>query len=507
MICRCAFLLCLIAMFAVQPADSWAVNYYVDPALGDNAYNGMSPAYKCGVRGPKRTIGSLVSLVRPGDTVHLRGGIYDNDQAWFTNASIGYDGTSGNPITIKRYQNEAPIFKSAGAWGVVFTLARDWVVLDGIVFDTCTGSTIIILLEGKYNIIRNCTVLNTTTFIRLDRGSFNLIEYNTATNIGDNAGGQGGGEFVFIRGGENNTVNANVINGSGHAAIMLTDYPNWVKLSRYNKMTNNVIDQTNGGGGIYIARRSEYNLIEGNTIRNVGQMQGITQNKAGIYIAAPNNSARKNIILNYGVSGSDEHRGIMLAGTSSMDNPYCTNNFVYNNYVYAGYGLSLYYREFGSRASGYYVRDNVFANNIIYNSPTVKITHENYIGIYTPSERYAYYLGSYTDGAWNPFFGGNTFPNNLIYHANGQNYVAYFFGSGGWAKTPSQAQQDFPAVFMNTLETDPLISDVDTGVPAVNSPAIDSGTEVNDTNGAVGGWVNLTHCGSAPDRGAHERCI
>ncbi|KAF0180518.1 MAG: hypothetical protein FD164_1735 [Nitrospirae bacterium] len=515
MIRYCLAVACLVTLMLATPLSGrccWAADYYVNPnpSLGNDIYDGSAPKYKSGKQGPKRTLGSLVRIARAGDTIYLMGGVYGNDQHWFTNKNIGNDGTADKPITIKRYQDEVPVFKSKGLYDVVFSLARDWMVLDGLVFDTCAGTNIVIVLEGNNNIIRNCTVRNTTTFIRLDKGSGNRIEKNTAYNIGDNAKGFGGGEFIFIRGGENNEISGNTIDGSGHAAIMIIDYPNYQKMARYNKIRDNIIDQKNGGGGIYIARGSSYNLIDGNIIKNAGQMAGLTQNKAGIFISAPHNSARRNIILNFGVQGSDAHRGIMLASASPFDNKNCSNNFVYNNFIYGGFGLPVYYREgVGGRDKGYVVKENVFANNIIYNSPTRKIEHKNYVGMYTPAEFYPIYIGIYTGGSWNKFASENVFKNNLIFNKNGKSFIGYYYGNGGWSLPVDQAQKKFPEVFSgNVYGVHPQIKDKSpvTGKPEKNSPVVDAGRFIDDANGKVGGWSNLKFCGKAPDIGAHELC-
>lgn len=499
----------LLSLLLIVLASSicYGADYYVDPAKGNNAYDGLAPDYMGGVKGPKQTIGSFSRTAKAGDTVHLRGGIYGEGQGWFTNKNLGNDGTPDKPITIKRYLNEEPVFNGKGLYDVVFTIARNWVVLDGITFDTCKGANIVILLEGSNNIIRNNTVRNTSTFIRLDNGSNNLITNNKAENIGDNGKGLGAGEFLFIRGGENNEVAKNKINGAGHAAIMLIDYPNYQKLSRFNKIRNNVIDQKNGGGGIYAARGSSYNLIEGNTIKNVGQMEGITQNKAGIFISAPNNSVRRNIIVNYGVKGDESHRGIMLAASSPLDNKDCTGNLIYNNVILGGYGLPVYYREgVGGREKGYVVKDNVFANNIIYNAPIEQITGVNYIGMYTPAGHYSIYIGIYTGGAWDSFANGNVFMNNLIFNKHGIYAVGYYYGSGGWSLSVEQAQKKFPGVFSgNIYDVDPNIKSI-WWRPKATDATVDAGRFIDDVNGTVGGWKNLRRCGTAPDIGAREVC-
>jgi parallel beta-helix repeat protein len=508
-------LVCLVISILVSPLFNgycWSADYYVnpDPSQGSDNYDGTGPTFESGKKGPKKTIGSLVRIVKPGDTVYLRGGTYHTDQGWFTNANIGSSGAKDQPITITRYKNEVPRFTGAGLFGVVFCISKDWIIVDGLDFEGCLGTSYVILLEGSHNIIRNCTVRKVRNFIRLDNGSSNFITHNTASNIGDNGKGLGEGEFIYVRGGEYNEISDNRIDGTGHAAITLLDYPNYVKLSKFNKIRGNIIDQKNGGGGIYVARGCSYNLIEGNIIKNVGQLEGITQNKAGILIEAPNNSVRKNVILNYGVEGNEAHRGIMLASASPFDNKNCINNYIYNNIIYGGFGLPVYFRQgIGDRDKGYVVKNNIFANNIIYNAPTEKIHSGNFVGMYTPPGLYSIYLGIYSGGSWDNLANENVFMNNLLFNKLGESLIGYYYGSGGWGFPIANAQKKFPDVFSgNIYGIDPQIEDKSllTWKPKKENPVVDAGRIIDDTNGKVGGWENLKFCGRAPDIGFYEVC-
>ena len=239
-------------------------------------------------------------------------------------------------------------------------------------------------------------------------------------------------------------------------------------------------------------------------------MEGITQNKAGIFISAPNNSVRRNIIQNYGVKGDESHRGIMLAASSPFDNKDCTGNLIYNNVILGGYGLPVYYREgVGGREKGYIVKDNVFANNIVYNAPTKKIIGKNYIGMHTPAEFYSVYIGIYTGGPWNNFANENVFMNNLIFNKHGKGFIGYYYGNGGWSLPVDHAQKKFPGVFSgNIYGIDLNIKDNSaiTWKPQKKDPVVDAGRFIDDANGKVGGWANLKYCGKAPDIGVHEVC-
>lgn len=69
---------------------------------------------------------------QPGDTVYFRGGTY-NIPVQVNTQSVGYNGTSLNPITFKNYNNETVVFTST--LPIVFSIQKNYNYVEGIICD------------------------------------------------------------------------------------------------------------------------------------------------------------------------------------------------------------------------------------------------------------------------------------------------------------------------------------------------------------------------------------
>jgi hypothetical protein len=282
---------------------------------------------------------------------------------------------------------------------------------------------------------------------------------------------EGAGEFISIWGGQYNIVQNNSIYSAGHAGVGLYAYDGLARLSAYNQIRNNLVDQSyseekglnGGGGGIYASMQSHHNLIEGNTINGIGHMPGLQRNKAGIDIACGDNTIRNNSILSYGVPDNDMHKGLFIAGTLGFGNLHADNNLFEGNYVGPGYGIAVYIGESGgSREQGCTAENNTFRSNTI-TAPINLLTSGSYIGRFTPVGRYLVYMGSYFSGAWPEFAGGNVFVDNVFVNDK-TGMIGYYYVTGGFGIPLDQAFTRYPNVFTST--------GVDTTPPTVTSFAI-----------------------------------
>jgi parallel beta-helix repeat protein len=90
---KSTFNLCLLAASAVSLTPAFAaMTYYVDAAAGNNNYPGNSAS-------PLKTIQKAADIVRPGDTVIVRDGVYTTTD--FALVDISYGGSAGKPVTFK----------------------------------------------------------------------------------------------------------------------------------------------------------------------------------------------------------------------------------------------------------------------------------------------------------------------------------------------------------------------------------------------------------------------
>jgi parallel beta-helix repeat protein len=349
-------------------------------------------------------------------------------------------------------------------------------VINGLTFADNASVSESIDMSGSYNTVENCTFIGsnigtTTAFIFITNSTNDNILNNTCSNLGDDgaasgAAGMGAGDCIVLEASNNSTIQGNTINGAGHSAIELQAYPtNLTVGSNYNQILNNTINQSNGGGGIYLLEESANNTVSNNTISNVGQMVGITQNKAGIDLSgAANNIISNNNIQNYGKSGDCDNDGIYISSynNSGFNNTNCNNNTIENNTVGQGYGIPIYVREgTGERSAGINVTNNTFTGNTIY-LPYQEITCSDYIGSYDPAGYYYVYLGSYTDGAWPTFANGNTFLNNTWVDPNSVGgLIGYYYtgtSTGGFGLSVSSAESNYPSVFSGTVTSASIAS-------------------------------------------------
>lgn len=85
------------AAMAVLVAGSSALlatDFYVDPTIGDDRANGLSPKVENG-NGPKKTIHHGIRAAKPGDTVHLAPVVFKDSAVFFKTM-----GEPGKPITL-----------------------------------------------------------------------------------------------------------------------------------------------------------------------------------------------------------------------------------------------------------------------------------------------------------------------------------------------------------------------------------------------------------------------
>ncbi|KXA94528.1 hypothetical protein AKJ65_04150 [candidate division MSBL1 archaeon SCGC-AAA259E19] len=203
-------------------------------------------------------------------------------------------------------------------------------------------------------IIRNCAV---------EKGgnSYDGIHLSNVTNGGiENNRFYGNNHGVFLKESTNNTIKNNTVENSSSTAIRLTS------ICKHNTIRNNVVRNSDGGGIGLNGARTEWNIIENNTLED-GSTSGISLNCCdhntvknnfvenyfkgirsstvkgwkGKYHTIENNTCKKNsngiflynssknTIVNNTCSNNDN--GIVLTGDS--DGGYSNNNVLYHNTI------------------------------------------------------------------------------------------------------------------------------------------------------------------------------
>ncbi|MBN1765187.1 MAG: right-handed parallel beta-helix repeat-containing protein [Sedimentisphaerales bacterium] len=96
----CMFFPLLAVFLSAFPV--YSAQYYVSPTGNDNNIGTINSPFK--------TIGKAVGLVAAGDTIYLRGGQHN----YSNKISISKNGSSGNLITLRAYQDEVPVLDFTG---------------------------------------------------------------------------------------------------------------------------------------------------------------------------------------------------------------------------------------------------------------------------------------------------------------------------------------------------------------------------------------------------------
>lgn len=267
---------------------------------------------------PFRTISRGVTVLKPGDTLFIRGGLY---------AEAIHDipsGTSwGAPVTVAAYPGEAVTVKpGATGWPLVYLYNRSYIVMDRLIFD---GSTTSSDMEGIF--------LDTNTHhIRIQNGEVK--------------NSPGSGLFVDNTSHHNEFLNM-TIHDNG-----VSDFDHGFYIEGANNLVEDSDIYRNSGWGVHIYSGGIAGVANSNVIRNnrIYDNARVGGRGAGIILSSGNwNLVYNNIV--WGNTG-----GIQIGyGTP-------TGTEVYNNTLYGNrnYGIKLH-------GDG---TNSIVKNNILYQNET-----------------------------------------------------------------------------------------------------------------------------------------
>ncbi len=133
-------------------APGWATTFYVSTS-GNDSSNGLAPAPGTAPSGPFRTLQRASYAVKPGDSVLIRGGVYQAGSSWVN------DGTEAAPITISNYNGETVIIDGNGhtipsvAEGILLQIFGDWNIVSNLEvrYSSATG----VAVHGAHCTVRN----------------------------------------------------------------------------------------------------------------------------------------------------------------------------------------------------------------------------------------------------------------------------------------------------------------------------------------------------------------
>ncbi len=418
--------------------------------------------------------------VGAGTLVLIDEGNYASDYLHVQNS-----GTYGNKIVFMAYPGKTVTITSGGTdQGVIYLNGRSYIVVDGINLNGANPvgqSDASIRLGGgsSRNAIVNCEVQLVNWPAIVESGTYNLFHAIRMHNCGTYTN-QGEPDGICMNGSSSNynVVQYGTFSRIGHDAVLMTN-----GASR-NKVLNNVMDMYWGGGANCGHAGTQYNLIEGNVISNVGKelQTGSGNYKPGIQLSSPNNTVRRNIIRDGRDTSVDGSIGIEVSGIEGTN---ADGNKIYNNTL-------VHNGAFGLIAMGTQgTRNLVIANNIFYDMDT---GHNSSSGISSPNAAVVL-VDTYT---------GSVVHHNLILsRVNGSDSpsaVTCVLGYGNELST-SAANSNWPGTYYNNITSAPNFSDYANFDYHLNpaSQAINAGQQIADST-----WGTIGHRGTAPDIGAFE---
>ena len=455
-----AMVLCLLALSAA------AETCYVDARSGKDSNPGTS------LDAPWRTMEKANSSLLPGDTVFVRAGVYRGEQI----APVR-SGTPEARITYAAYEGEQPEVTGGKDGALVSLIDRSYVTVRGYKLHHPDGQGWAVTVSGKgshHNRIENCEVTNPRgggLVVITNRASYNDV---TGCLIHDTGGGdqQRGDGVVMNFGAHHNTVSKNSVYNCCHSQIMA------VNNSTHNVISGNDMYATNdawAGAGVNLGLDSDSTTVAYNRVHHLGQ---ITDGKCGIQVNTANNVVHHNVVhdvANFGISlQSYAFRGQRQEARDNL----VANNTVYNT---GRQGLFLISK------SDCITRGNRFANNIVVGSPGRWYDTPAWVVVFD-----TYHLTEpVTPGTWL----GNVFENNVFFHraAGEKNMVLYAHRGTAATWSIPELEEAYPQTFRANRELAPEFTAPEKGDFSLKpgSPLIGSGID-----------VGLPYQGEAPNTGA-----
>lgn len=315
------FFILLFGFCAFMPTSivsAAGATYYVSPGGNDSNPGSLSQ--------PWRTIGKAASMANAGDTVYLRGGVYQ--EAVFLSRS----GTSSAPISFLAYSGETPVLDGnnytipAIAYGPLLKITGDYVFVSGLEVRYSRGMGVAI--TGQYTAVDGINSHHNKEDGILVTGNYSAV---TNSEVWSNC-----------------MSNVNGSSSSWSAGLSAARYPNDVVLS------NNVV-HGNWGQGI-TTYEANGTIMEGNIIYDNWS--------ANVYISdATNVILRNNFIYATGNMTSGDQVGIMM-GDERYDPP-SANIQIINNIAYGNHRNFFWWQGVqGGGMNNVLIANNTFVNGI-----------------------------------------------------------------------------------------------------------------------------------------------
>lgn len=312
---RLAFALAL-GLFTLASLTANATTYYV-ATNGSDTNNGTT------LTTPYATINKAASVVNPGDTVYVRGGVY------YQTVSISRDGSSTARILFTSYTGETAVIDgSNSATGAVLVSFYDANYVDFTKFEVANSKDVGISLWNS----KNCTLKNNVV-----RGALKSGIYVGADLVGNNYDNEVSDNRVY------NNVMVNAGHTTGGTALA-------VSKSHRIKVLRNTVYENHGNGIGYSSGGTDGVIADNKVYDNYNNNIHISNTDN---TRVERNFAYGNGNTTYYDNGLPPH-GIGMGGT--LNNVKVLNNIV----VRARWGI--YFYDSAGRLSGSTIAHNTVNN-------------------------------------------------------------------------------------------------------------------------------------------------
>lgn len=287
---------------------------------------------------PWRTIEKAAQMVRPGETVYIREGIYAES------VSFDISGTAANPIKIQAYPGENPAIDGgfSGGYGALLEIRGDYNYIDGIEVRNSKGRGIEVF--GNYDVVDNVFVHHSIKAgIIISYGQHSTVQNSRVwRNSLTNEYGQG-------------NAWASGLSAARHGVA-------------YTTIRHNTVWE-NWGEGIS-AYEADHVTIEDNVVKD-----SLTGN---IYISdATNVLCQRNFVYtdpNSYIYPYSAHVGIMMG--DELSNPPSANITIINNISFGNRWNYALFRG-NSTMNNILITNNTFVNGIITGGVILRRDHQN----------------------------------------------------------------------------------------------------------------------------------
>jgi len=238
-------------------------DYYVSPD-GSDRNDGRS------IDRPFRTIRRAAAVVRPGDVVLLRGGVYNE---YNVADSWRRSGEPGAPITFKSYPGERAIIDGShvqrdprspnpSAPELIRIVGLDWYVFEGITFRNSAGRGL--ALEGSHHVVRNVVSHSNHGDGIFLNGDYNIVEDSVSYDNFSRSNGGDSADGIKVVEGTRNVIRRFLAYENSDDGIDLWDSTN--SLVEYSMAFRNGRGSTGNGMGFKMGRDglTSHNVIRFN---------------------------------------------------------------------------------------------------------------------------------------------------------------------------------------------------------------------------------------------------